>query len=88
MLARGLLSLAQPLAEHHINEHMPSLGRATVLSGCSMAVSLVAIPLKFVSGPMADTLGLFTTVAVLGGILLVGASVLVAVSVLQTGVQE
>lgn len=74
VLARGLLSLAQPLAEHHVNEHTPSLGRATVLSGFSMAVSLGTIPLKLVSGPMADELGLFTTVAVLGVILLGGAA--------------
>lgn len=76
VLARGLLSLAQPLAEHHVNEHTPSLGRATVLSGFSMAVSLVTIPLKLLSGPMADAFGLFTTVAGLGVILLVGAGVL------------
>jgi len=76
VLARGLLSLAQPLAEHHVNDHTPALGRATVLSGFSMAVSLVTIPLKLLSGPMADGLGLFTTVAVLGAILFVGAGVL------------
>lgn len=76
VLARGLLSLAQPLAEHHVNERTPALGRATVLSGFSMAVSFLTVPLQLMTGPLADTYGLFTTIAALGAILLVGAVVL------------
>ncbi|WP_435195858.1 MFS transporter [Natronomonas sp. EA1] len=76
LFARGLLSMAGPISETYVNERTPALGRATVLSATSMLLSLSSIPVKLVSGPIADATSLFVTVAVLGGALLVVSAVL------------
>lgn len=73
---RAVLNLVQPVAETYINDRTPSLGRATVLSGWSMAFSLATIPVKLASGPAADALGPAAAVALLGGLLIVVAAVI------------
>lgn len=72
LVVRAGLSLSMPVAEGYLNDRTPSLGRATTLSGLSMAISLVAIPVKLGSGPLADRVGPALTIAALGGVLLVG----------------
>ena len=76
---RFLVNLATPLAETYLNDWTPSLGRATVLSGWSMTISLATIPVKLASGPLADVLGPFTAVALLGGLLAVCSGVVIAI---------
>jgi MFS family permease len=76
LVHRSLLNATTPVAEGYFNDLTPSLGRATALSAISMAMSVASIPLKLVSGPLADATSLFTTVAVLGGGLLVVSLVL------------
>ncbi len=79
VLMRVVLSATTPVAEGYLNDRTPSLGRATVLSASSMAISLATIPVKLASGPLADATSLFLTVAALGGALLVGSVLLLAV---------
>ena len=67
---RVVLNLVQPAAETYLNDRTPSVGRATVLSGWSMAFSLATVPVKLASGPVADALGPSVAVAGLGGLLL------------------
>jgi MFS family permease len=71
LVQRIVLNTTYPVAEGYFNDLTPSLGRATALSAISMAMSVASIPIKLVSGPLADATSLFTTVAVLGGALLV-----------------
>ncbi|WP_255197350.1 MFS transporter [Halorarius litoreus] len=71
LVHRSLLNATTPIAEGYFNDLTPSLGRATALSAISMAMSAASIPVKLVSGPLADATSLFTTVAILGGGLLV-----------------
>ena len=67
---RVVLNLVQPVAETYLNDRTASIGRATVLSGWSMAFSLVSIPVKLASGPVADALGPSLAVALLGAALI------------------
>lgn len=70
LLLRSVLNATAPVAEGYFNDCTPALGRATALSAISMAMSAASIPVKLASGPLADATSLFTTVAVLGGALL------------------
>nr|WP_233265138.1 MFS transporter [Halomarina oriensis] len=79
LLMRVLLNVTTPVAEGYLNDRTPSLGRATVLSAFSMAVSLASIPVKLASGPLADATTLFVTIGALGVLLLVGSAVVFAV---------
>lgn len=67
---RVVLNLVSPVAETYLNDRTPSLGRATVLSGWSMAFSLVTVPVKLASGPVADAVGPSLAVAALGALLI------------------
>lgn len=75
---RAVLNLLQPAAETYLNDRTPSLGRATMLSGWSMAFSLATVPVKLASGPTADALGPFVTVALLGAALVAAAGAILA----------
>ncbi len=75
---RVVLNLVQPVAETYLNDRTASIGRATVLSGWSMAFSLVTIPVKLASGPVADALGPSLTVALLGAALIALAAAVLA----------
>lgn len=77
LVARLLLNVTAPVAEGYLNDRTPSLGRATMLSAVSMAVSLATVPLKLVAGPLADR-SLFLAVGTLGVALLVAAAALFA----------
>jgi hypothetical protein len=78
VLGRAGLTLARPLAEQYLNDRLPSLGRATVLSGFSMLVAVLSVPLKFLSGPVADATSPLFAVGALGGGLLAAAGALLA----------
>ena len=79
LVVRAALSLASPVAEGYLNDRTPSLGRATVLSAFSMAVSLASIPPKLLAGPVADRVGPALTIAGLGALLVVAALAVLAV---------
>ena len=71
VLVRVLLNTAAPVAETYLKDRTPSFGRATLISGWSMAISVASIPVKLVSGPLADVIGLHPTVGVRGAASLV-----------------
>ncbi|MFC4356725.1 MFS transporter [Halobium salinum] len=79
LLQRVVLNATAPVAETYLNDRVASLGRATVVSGFSMALSAVSIPVKLASGPLADATSPTLTVAAFGGALLVGCALLVVV---------
>jgi len=58
-----------PLASGFLNDHVDSVGRATVLSAASMCYASVRFVLKPLGGLVADALGPLSAVAVLGAFL-------------------
>lgn len=62
-----------PIASGYLNDHVDSLGRATLLSGVAMAYSLVQLVLKPVSGMVADVTSPIEAVAALGGFFIVSS---------------
>jgi MFS family permease len=77
-LVKSARTAVTPIANGYINDHVDSVGRATVLSAASMAYALVRLPLKPASGVVADATTPLTTLAVLGVLLLVGGGFLFA----------
>ncbi len=65
-----------PIASGYINEHAESVGRATILSAASMVYALVRLPIKPLSGVVADVTTPIVATAVLGASFLFGAVVL------------
>jgi MFS family permease len=60
----------QPIASGFINDHVDSVGRATVLSAAAMCYALVRAVLKPLGGVVADTTGELPTLAAIGAVLL------------------
>jgi MFS family permease len=58
-----------PIASSYLNEHVASVGRATVLSAAAMCYGTVRFVLKPLSGVVADALGPLAAVAGLGALL-------------------
>jgi hypothetical protein len=82
---RGGQSLVRPIAGQYLNDHLESLGRATVLSAVSMVYAVVRIPFALGSGVVADWLSPLTAVAGMGAAFLVVGG---ALAVLQSPVRE
>jgi MFS family permease len=75
---RGSRSVLRPITGQYVNDHVESVGRATVLSAVSMVHSLARIPTTFASGVVADWFSPLLSVAVLGGAFLVAGLALFA----------
>jgi predicted MFS family arabinose efflux permease len=56
-LNRGLRTITRPIRNQYLNDRLEDVGRATVLSGASMALSLSAGTAKVVGGVVASRLG-------------------------------
>lgn len=69
---RGAKTLLRPIRNQYLNDRLPDASRATVLSGVSMTVSLVAASAKFVAGVLAVGTGPVTLIA-WAGVVLAGA---------------
>ena len=67
----------RPMASNYINQHAESVGRATILSAASMAYALVRLPMKPLSGVVADATTPIVAVAALGGAFLLGGTIVV-----------
>ena len=72
-------ALMRPIASSFINDHVQSQGRAVALSAASMAYALFRLPLKPLSGVVADLSTPILAVAALGGFFLLSAVVLYVV---------
>ena len=69
---RGVDPLVRPVTHAHLNEHVGSAGRATVISASSMVFGLVRTPLSLAGGVLADATSALAAVAAFGGAFLVG----------------
>lgn len=56
-LNRGLNALTRPVRNQYINDRFTGMGRATVLSGASMVLSLFAAGADILGGVVADAVG-------------------------------
>ncbi len=75
-MMRAGMPLAQPVASGYLNDHVESTGRATTLSAASMLYMGLRTPLAIAAGVVAGWTTATTSVAALGGfLLLVGGAV-------------
>lgn len=73
---RAVKAATTPLANGYVNDRIGTAGRATVLSGVSMAYSLVKIPFSLLGGVLADASAPLLAIGALG-VLLLAATALV-----------
>jgi MFS family permease len=78
-LMRAIRGAALPLANQFVNDHAGDVGRATVLSAAGMVYNLVTVPFELGAGALADVLGPVWTIGLFGGVLVVGAALLLVV---------
>ncbi|WP_267640551.1 MFS transporter [Haloarchaeobius amylolyticus] len=80
-LNRAVHTILQPVRNQYLNDRLTDVGRATVLSGASMALSLASGLAKLGGGAVAEGTGAVRTIALAGVVVALGAGVLwVAVS--------
>ncbi len=73
---RAVSQLVRPVRNEYINDRLENVGRATVLSGVSMALSLASGTANVLGGPIAEGIGAVTFLAVTGVGVSVAAGVL------------
>lgn len=76
-LMKAFRSTTPALANQYINDHVESVGRATVLSTAAMAYAVVAMPVELGVGMLSDAFSPLATIAMLGAGLVVGAGAIV-----------
>lgn len=76
---RSGTALVRPLVSGFLNDHAPSVGRASLLSAASLVYALVRVVLQPVGGVVADRFGPLWGFAALGGVFLAVAAVVVVV---------
>ena len=73
-LNRAIRTVTRPIQNQYLNDRLEGVGRATVLSGASMALSVVSGAGKLVAGQVTDALGAIDGVAAFGvGVAALGA---------------
>jgi MFS family permease len=75
-MMRGGRALAGPISNHYVNDQVQSVGRATLLSSVNMLRQVAGIPFRVGSGVLAGMYGATQSVAILGGLFLVGSALL------------
>jgi hypothetical protein len=63
---RGLQQITRPVRNQYINDRLEDVGRATVLSGVSMALTLVSGTANVLGGRIASAIGPMTFLSVVG----------------------
>jgi len=76
LVMRAARGVTMPLANQYVNDHVESVGRATVLSAAGMVYNVVTIPFELGAGRLADALGIVPTIGLFGAILVVGSAAL------------
>lgn len=79
-LMEAVFRVSSPLAGQFINDHVESVGRATVLSTAGMVRRVVIIPFQFGAGLLADVLTPVQTIGLFGGLLVAGAMLIVIIA--------
>ena len=75
-VARAANTATVTLGNQYLNDRIESVGRATVLSSASMALSLAVIPFELTGGVLADLLSPVRALALFGGVLVAGVGLL------------
>jgi MFS family permease len=84
-LNRGLKTVVGPLRDQYLNDRLEDVGRATVLSGASMALSLASGAATTASGWLVELLGPLQFLAAAGAVVSGAAGILwLAVSPVRT----
>ena len=73
---KGGGSLLRPIQNRYLNDNVASVGRATLLSSVAMLGQVAGIPFRVGSGVLADMFSAVEAVAILGGLFLVGSTLL------------
>jgi hypothetical protein len=73
---KGGGSLLRPIQNRYLNDNVASVGRATLLSAVAMLGQVAGIPFRVGSGVLADMFSAVEAVAILGGLFLVGSTLL------------
>jgi len=73
LVGRMVMTASVTLGNQYVNDRVPSVGRATVLSAASMLYALAAIPFEIGGGLIADALSPTVAMAVLGAVLVVAS---------------
>ncbi|MFD1513036.1 MFS transporter [Halomarina rubra] len=76
LLIRGVSDVTRSFAGQYVNDRIDSLARATVLSAMAMVSGLAVVPFQLGSGVVSDVVSPLFALGVAGGVLVVGASVL------------
>lgn len=73
LIARGLSDVTRSFAGQYINDHIETLGRATVLSAMAMVSGFAVTPFQLGSGVISDYVSPLFALAVAGAVLIVGS---------------
>ncbi|RZV12070.1 MFS transporter [Natrinema hispanicum] len=74
LLVRGLSDVTRSFASQYINDHLETMGRATVLSAMAMISGLAVIPFQLGSGIISDIVTPLFALAVAGVILITSST--------------
>ena len=74
LLVRGLSDVTRSFASQYINDHLETMGRATVLSAMAMISGLAVIPFQLGSGIISDIVTPLFALAVAGVILIISST--------------
>jgi len=74
LLVRGLSDVTRSFASQYINDHLETMGRATVLSAMAMVSGLAVVPFQLGSGIISDIVTPLFALAVAGLILIISST--------------
>nr|WP_092933487.1 MFS transporter [Natrinema hispanicum] len=74
LLVRGLSDVTRSFASQYINDHLETMGRATVLSAMAMVSGLAVVPFQLGSGIISDIVTPLFALAVAGVILIISST--------------
>lgn len=86
-LYRSARTVLQPVRDQYLNDHLADVGRATVLSGASMVLSLAGVGARLAGGAAAEVVGPVTVLAA-AGVALSGTAGLLWLTVSPAGAAE
>ncbi len=78
LVTRGIVDVTRSLASQYVNDRIRTVGRATVLSAMAMVSGVTVVPFQLGSGVLSDLVSPLFAMAVGGGILVVGATLILA----------
>lgn len=74
LLVRGISDVTRSFAGQYINDHIETMGRATILSAMAMVSGLAVVPFQLGSGVISDVVSPLFALAVAGVVLVVSST--------------